>query len=323
MKRFPVPLAIAISLIVVAAACSPATTPTPAAPTATTAPSESATASATASASASSPVVAQVPADQLNFPGKLLVCIDIPYPPQEFFDAQGNPTGSDVDIATEIANRLGLQVQVINSVFDTIILAVNGGKCDIIVSAQNINADRIKAVDMIPYFRAGQSFVVAKGNPKAVKAEADLCGLKIGTESGTTEADYVAGTGDYKGGGGLIKVCSTAGKPAPVSVTYKKDSDALLALTAGQVDVYFADSPVAGFYTVNQPGAFDLAPIPPINSAVEGISVPQAKTGLRDAVMKALLSMINDGKYVEILKRYGVQDGALKATEIVVNKISA
>ena len=52
-----------------------------------------------------------------------------------------------------------------NSVFDTIIPALTGGKCDIILSAQNINPDRLTQVDMIPYFQAGQAFLVQKGNP--------------------------------------------------------------------------------------------------------------------------------------------------------------
>ena len=78
------------------------------------------------------------------------------------------PQGLDIDIGTEIANRLGLKVQFVNSVFDTIIAAVTSGKCDIIISAQNITADRQKQVSMIPYFKAGQSFVAAKGNPKNI-----------------------------------------------------------------------------------------------------------------------------------------------------------
>ena len=68
--------------------------------------------------------VATVPDGLLVFEGKLVICSDIPYPPLEFFDDQGNPTGSDIDIGTEIAKRLGLTVQIENSVFDTIIDAV-------------------------------------------------------------------------------------------------------------------------------------------------------------------------------------------------------
>ena len=132
-----------------------------------------------------------VPAAELVDAGKLTVCSDIPYPPQEFFDANGNPTGSDIDIGAEIAKRLGLDMAVNNTVFDTIIAALQGGKCDIIISAQNITRDRIKQVDMIPYFQAGQSFVVAKGNPKGITATTDLCGKNIAAETGTTEVNYL------------------------------------------------------------------------------------------------------------------------------------
>src|SRR5664280_223575 len=103
--------------------------------------------------------VAQIPAASLAQAGHLLICTDFPYPPQEMFDENGNPAGMDVEIGTEIANRLGLKAQFVNSVFDSIILAVTGGKCDIIISAMNITADRSKQISQIPYFQAGQSFV--------------------------------------------------------------------------------------------------------------------------------------------------------------------
>jgi polar amino acid transport system substrate-binding protein len=244
-----------------------------------------------------------------------VVCSDIPYPPLEFFDDAGNPTGSDIDIATGIAGKLGLTVQIENSVFDTIIAAVTGGKCDIIVSDQNITADRLKAVDMIPYFKAGQSFVVAKGNPKAINATTDLCGKKVAAETGTTEVDYVNGTGDYKGQG-LSKACTDAGKPAIDMKEFPKDTDALAALLGGQVDSYFADTPPAAYHTIQHPDQFDLSGIPALAPAVVGISVPKDKTGLHDAVRAALLSMVADGSYVAILTKYHVQDGALTPADI-------
>jgi len=242
------------------------------------------------------------------------VCSDIPYPPQEFFDANGNPTGSDIDLGAAIATRLGLTETVNNTVFDTIIAALQGGKCDIIISAQNITSDRIKQVDMIPYFQAGQSFVVAKGNPKGITSTDSLCGLNIAAETATTEINYLQGTGDYKGAG-LTQACTKAGKPAINAKEYEKDSDALLALQAGQVDAYFADSPVAGYYTVQHADSFDLAPVPPLEPAREGISVAN-DAGHKDlvtAVQAALVSMINDGTYLTILTKYGVQSGAVTA----------
>jgi polar amino acid transport system substrate-binding protein len=271
-----------------------------------------------ASGSAAGSPVATVPDDQLLFPGKLVVCIDIPYPPQEMFDDQGNPTGSDVDIATEIAKRLGLTVQIENSVFDTIILAITGGKCEVIVSAQNITADRLAQVDMIPYFKAGQSFVVAKGNPKAITKPLDLCGKSVAVESGTTEADYVKGTGDYKGAG-LNKQCADAGQTEVDLKEFQKDSDALLALSAGQVDSYFADSPVAGYYTVQQPDQFELSGVT-VEIANEGISVLKdpAKKDLANGILTALKSMVDDGTYGDILSKYGLEDGAVDASEMEI-----
>jgi polar amino acid transport system substrate-binding protein len=292
------------------AACT-AASPSPSASNAT-----STGASPSAAASAAATPVASVPTDQLSFPGKLLACIDIPYPPQEFFDASGNPTGSDVDIAMEIGNRLGLAPEIVNSFFDTINEALNAGKCDIVVSAQNINADRLKVVDMIPYFQAGQAFVVAKGNPAGIKTELDLCGKKVAAEQGTTEVDYVNGTGDYAGKG-LDQKCAAASKPAVILTQYSKDSDALLALTAGQVESYFADSPTAGYYTVQQPTQFELSGVT-VEVVPEGISIPFAKKGLSAAVAAALKSMMEDGTYASILDKYGLKSYGVDESTVTV-----
>jgi polar amino acid transport system substrate-binding protein len=270
------------------------------------APSSGSSAPATA---APSVATIAVPADQLVFPTKLLICSDIPYPPQEFFDDQGNPIGSDIEIGQEIARRLGLEPVIINSVFDTIIAAVNGGKCDIIISAQNITADRKKQVDMIPYFQAGQSFVVAKGNPDSIKTQQDLCGKAVGAETGTTEVEYLQGSGDYKGKG-LSGLCTKAGKAAIDVKTFAKDSDALLALQGQQVSAYFADSPVAGYYVTQHPDAFELSGLT-LGVAKEGISVSKDKTGVRDSVKRALNAMVADGTYLAILTKWGVQSGTI------------
>jgi polar amino acid transport system substrate-binding protein len=320
--RILIPL-VGIALLV--AACGPAATteaPTAAPPAATeaatTAPTEAMTEAMTAEATSAPTPVASVPADALAQKGRLLVCSDLPYPPLEFFDENGNPTGSDIELAYEIGSRLGLQVQIVNSVFDTIIAAVNSGKCDIIISDQNITADRNKQVSMIPYFQAGQSMLAAKGNPKNVNTPTDLCGESVAAESGTTEADYVQGTGDYAGAG-LTAECTKAGKKAPTLVVTQKDTDALQQLQAGKVTVYFADTPVAAYYVVLQPDLFQLVG-EVIDPAVVGISVPCGQedctdaplTPLGDAVKTALTSMMTDGTYGKILAKWNLQDGALK-----------
>ncbi len=293
-----------------ACTASPSTSPSAAASVApSNPPSVEPSASASTAVSPSPSVIANVPKDQLIFADKLVICSDIPYPPQEFFDDQGVAIGSDIEIGQEIAKRLGLTPDIQNSVYDTIIAAVTGGKCDIIISAQNITADRVKQVDMIPFFQAGQAFVVPKGNTKAIKTQDDLCGKAIAAETGTTEVDFLNGTGDYKGQG-LSAACQKKGLPAITVKEFAKDSDALLALQSAQADAYFADSPVAGYYTVQHPDQFELSGLE-LGVALEGISVPKDKTGLRDAVQQALVSMIDDGAYGSILKKYGDESGAV------------
>jgi polar amino acid transport system substrate-binding protein len=296
------------ALFVVTACAQGATTAPTSGPTAALSPGASESAAPVATQ------VATVPDGQLITAQKLTICSDLPYPPLEYFDDQGNPTGSDIDLGAEIAKRLGLTEAVNNTVFDTIIQALLGGKCDIIISDQNITADRIKQVDMIPYFQAGQAFLVAKGNPGGLQTTMDLCGKKVAAETGTTEIDYVEGTGDYKGQG-LSAACTSAGKAAIDLKQFEKDSDAILALASASVDVYFADYPVVANYANSRPDAFEVSPIPQLAPAIVGISVPNdaGHKGLESAVQTALISMINDGSYLAILQKYKDDAGAITA----------
>ncbi|HVN54896.1 MAG TPA: ABC transporter substrate-binding protein [Anaerolineaceae bacterium] len=343
MKRMSL-FSIFVVLALLAGACSPAATPTPAPTTAPAAPVQPTTASAataypaaqetpaaaaptaypaaTSAPAATQPpaapaVVATIPADKLVQKTKLTFCTDFPYPPQEFFDDNGNPQGMDVEIANEIAKRVGLQAQFVNTVFDSIIAAVSGGKCDVIISAMNITPDRNIKVSMIPYFRAGQSMVVLKGNPKGIKTPLDLCGQSVAAESGTTEAFYLSGT-DVYAGKGLPAECTKAGKQAVILVTTQKDSDALQQLQAGKVAAYFADSPVAGYYTEQHP-EFEIAG-DVIEAIEEGINMPCGQkdctkaplTEVGSAVQAALKSMMDDGTYQKILDKWGLGTGAIK-----------
>jgi ABC-type amino acid transport/signal transduction systems, periplasmic component/domain len=298
----------------VLAACGAAPTAT-AAPAATTAAPAATTAAPTATTAAPTPVATI--ASGLVQNNHLLMCSDIPYPPQEFFDENGDPQGVDIEIGQEIANRLGLKFQVVNSVFDTIIAAVTSGKCDFIISAMNITKDRQVQVSMIPYFEAGQSFVVVKGNPEKISVPTDLCGKAVAVESGTTEASYLQGTDDYAGKG-LAQECTKDGKAAPNVVITQKDTDALQQLQSGKVVAYSTDSPVAGYYVVQHPDLFEVAGqvVEPI---AEGIAVPCGAADctsaplspVGQAIQTAFQSMVTDGTYAKILDKWQLSTGAI------------
>ncbi len=315
-KLFPV-LSCLVLASMLLAACATPTPPPPVTVIETVMVTEPPAAAPTAMPPAPTPVVSVDPT-LLSQKGKLLICSDLPYPPMEFFDENGNPTGSDIEMGTEIANRLGLKAQIVNSVFDTIIAAVTSGKCDIIISDQNITTDRQKQVSMIPYFQAGQSMLAAKGNPLNINVPTDLCGQSVAAESGTTEVDYLQGTGDYKGKG-LSAECTAAGKKVPTVVVTMKDTDALQQLQANKVAVYFADTPVAAYYVVQHPDQFQLVG-QVIEPAMVGISVPCGQadctnaplTPLGQAVQTALKSMMTDGTYGKILDKWNLSSGAIK-----------
>jgi polar amino acid transport system substrate-binding protein len=304
---------------VLATACSsagatPTVAPTPTPPPAT--PTATAMASEMASEAPSAMALPTVPADQLIKAGTLTVCSDTSYPPQESLDENNKAVGSDIDLITALAAKLGLSVEVKTTNFDTIIPALTGGTCDVIVSAQTITDERKAQVDMIPYFAAGQSFVVLKGNPENIKTQDDLCGKTIAAQTGTIEADYVTGGGSgYDQTNGLSPLCVAAGK-APITLkTYTKDTDALQALQSGIVVAHFTDEPVAGYEVAQSNGAFELSPLT-LERGTEGISVTKNHTGLRDAIKAALIAMIDDGSYLQVLTKWGVQSGAVTAADV-------
>jgi polar amino acid transport system substrate-binding protein len=241
------------------------------------------------------------------FPGKLLICSDVNYAPQEFFDPQGIASGADIEIGQEIGRRLGLTVQVVDTLYADIIAAMTAGKCDIILSAQPITAARKKLVDMITYFQAGRSFLVSVGNPQNIKTQQDLCGKVIGAQADSTESDSLNGNGDFDGQG-LSSACTNAGKAKITVKAFPKDADALIALQGGIVDAYLVPSPLAGFHVMEHHDAFELSGLT-LGVVKEGISVSKDHPELRQAVQRALSSMVNDGAYLAILQKWGLETG--------------
>ncbi len=275
--------------------------------------------------SSSTPVPSgAVPADQLIKAGTLTACSDTSYPPQESLDSSNVAVGSDIDLGKEIAKRLNLTLEVKSTTFDSIIPALTGGDCDIIISAQTITAERQAAVDMVPYFAAGQSFVVAKGNPDNIQTIDDLCGKAVAAEKGTIEADHIAGTGSgYDTTSSLDANCKTKGKADITLQVFDADTNALAALSAGTVVAHFTDEPVAGYEVANGGGKFEMVPAMTLERGNEGISVPKTKPALRDAVKGALLAMISDGTYSTILGKWGVQSGAIGAADVNATPLPA
>lgn len=228
--------------------------------------------------------------------GTLSVGSDISYAPQEFYDANQQPTGFDLDLAQAIAKKMGLQYKVTNQGFDGIIPALNAKKFDVIVSAMSITDKRKESISFVPYFSAGEAFVVKKGGSYQPKQPTDLCGHSVAVEKGTAEADEVSA------------VKCPDGK-APNAQVYATDTEASTQISKGSVDVYYTDSPVAAYDVQRKP---DLAQSSDVfATAPEGIGVRKDNTALLNAVQKALNDLKADGEYKSILAKWNVSSGAI------------
>ncbi|MGH2480832.1 MAG: ABC transporter substrate-binding protein, partial [Ktedonobacteraceae bacterium] len=183
-------------------------------------------------------------------PGVLTVGSDTTYPPQEFVDtATGKATGFDVDLITAMATQMGLKVNIVKADFGTIIDSLGAKRYDVVISAVTINATRKAKVDFVPYFSAGESLLVPKGNPRNLTAIGDACGLKIGVQNGTVEQDDTTAAD---------KACKAAGKAGITITALENQTDVVQLLATGRVDATYQDSPVTDYYLSLNPGQFKV-----------------------------------------------------------------
>jgi polar amino acid transport system substrate-binding protein len=231
--------------------------------------------------------------------GTLTFCTDATYPPEEFF--QGTKlVGSDIDIGTDVAKRLGMAAKFQNTGFDGIIAALLAKKCDAIISGMNDTPERRKQIAFVDYISVGQSLMVEKGNPKGIKVLSDLGGKTVSVEVGTTNKAFLdtTSTALKKKGLSAIKI-----------VTFPKDTDAANALKTGRVDAYFGDSPVVAYY-IQRDSSFAFAGSP-VNPILVGIGLRKGDA-LIPKIKKQIAVMYGDGAMSKILARWKMSAVALK-----------
>ncbi len=240
--------------------------------------------------------------------GTINIATDASYAPNEFFDTDGKTIiGMDVDLGNAIAKKLGVKANFQNVTFDNIIPGLAGGKYDLGMSSFTDTKEREQTVDFVTYFSAGESLIVAQGNPKGVTGpDLTLCGLTVAVEKGTTEESEVPA---------LSKKCTDAGKKAVTALSTDDQNAANLALQSGRADVVSADSPVAEYAVKQSGGKFEIAG-KSYETAPYGIAVPKNSGDFAKAIQAALQSLMADGTYKQILEKWGIADGGITTPTI-------
>jgi polar amino acid transport system substrate-binding protein len=250
-------------------------------------------------------LAAMVPA-AIKSKGTLTVGSDTSYAPAEFLGNDGQtPVGYDVDLAKAIGATLGLKVQVQTAEFTGILPAL-GPKYDIGMSSFTINSERLGAVNMVSYFKAGTTWAVQKGNPKKFSLD-DVCGKSIGVQTGTVQEDPDLSDRNKK--------CAAEGKKPIDIVTLKNQTDVTTRLVNGSIDAMTADSPIIGYALTQTNGQLEkLGDV--YDAAPQGIAVAKSDTALADVIQKTVTKLIADGSYKKILEGWGNAEGAITKSEI-------
>ncbi|MDP9467366.1 MAG: transporter substrate-binding domain-containing protein [Chloroflexota bacterium] len=236
--------------------------------------------------------------------GRLTYCTNLRPGRMGFLDENGEPAGVNIELAQEIAVRLGLEAEIRETPFEDLIDDVADGACDMSISSQHITQTRLGRIDMLPYTQGVQHVVVQAGNPAGIVQLTDLCGKILAVQTGSTHVDLVLGQGDHSGAG-IDRDCAAAGQPKVDLLEFDDDADAIEALADGSADAYIGSDTI----TVDRPAEFDLAtPLPPIRN---GIGLPKDHPALQAAVGGVFQAMIDDGTYQAILEQFGVGDNSI------------
>ena len=219
----------------------------------------------------------------------LVMATNATFPPYEYVEGD-EIVGIDPEIAAAIADELGMELQIEDVDFDSIVAGVASGKYDMGMAGMTVDPDRLESVNFSDSYATGiQSIIVKEGSP--IQSVDDLSSsTKIGVQQGTTGAQYAAD--DY-------------GQDAVVN--FNKGADAVQALVTDKVDCVIIDNEPAKSFVEANPGLKILD----TEYAVEDYAICVAKDNdeLLDKINDALAKLKEDGTVDDIINKYIPSDG--------------
>ena len=217
--------------------------------------------------------------------GVLHMATNAAFPPYEMISDNDGFEGIDVEIATEIARKLGLELVVDDMEFGSVITSVQSGKSDIAMAGLTVTEERKQNVDFTTSYATGIQVIIVPEDSDILTVD-DLANDKmIGVQDGTT--GYIYCSDDY----GEDHITS-----------YTNGAMAIEALKGGKVDAVVIDNePARAFVAAN-----DGLKILDTEYIVENyaIGVSKDNPGLCEAVNDALTELIADGTVQMIVDKY-------------------
>ena len=221
--------------------------------------------------------------DAVDTKEKLIMATNAEFPPYEYYEG-GKIVGIDAEIAAAIAEKLGMELEIMDMSFDSILVAVQSGQADMGMAGMTVTEDRLENANFSTSYAEGHQVIIVKEGSD-ITGPADLSGKLIGVQTNTTGDIY--STEEF--GDEYIK-------------RYNKGADAVIALNQGMIDAVLIDlEPAKAFVAANE-GLVVLN----TEYVTEKYAIAFAKenTELLEKVDGALKELIEDGTVQTIVDKY-------------------
>lgn len=216
--------------------------------------------------------------------GVLVMATNAEFPPYEYHEGQ-EIIGIDVDIAKAIAAELGMELEIEDVAFDSIIPEITSGKADIGLAGITVTEDRKVSVDFSDTYAKASQMIIVKEDSEIAGPE-DLKGVVVGVQLGTTGDLYVS---DLEADGTTVE-------------RYNKGFEAVQALSQGKIDAVVIDGEPAKTFVSETEGLKMLDEA--FTEEEYAIAVKKGNTELLDKVNAALASLEEKGTLDEIIGNY-------------------
>ena len=221
----------------------------------------------------------------------LIMATNATFPPYEYKDGE-NFAGIDVEVAQKIAEKLGMELEIQDVEFGSIIAGVQSGKFDIGMAGISVNEDRKKSVNFSDTYATAKQVVIVTED-SAIKSLDDLKGdgsMKFGVQQDTTGEILASDTVENDG----------YGKENVVS--FKAATDTVQALKTGKVDAVIIDNAPAQNF-VNSTDGLKILDGTWLNESY-AIAISKDNNDLLEKVNAALKALTADGTIQSIIDKY-------------------
>ena len=248
--------------------------------------------------------------EQISDDGKLTVATTAGSIPLTFHaDDDRTVIGSEIDLAQLVADKLGLELDIQVTSWENWPLKTRSGDYEVVFSNVGVNDERLELFDFASYRAAYMGFEAQADSELAVEDAEDISGKTVSVGSGTNQEKILLAWNQQ---------LEQDGKEPASLQYYANDADTILALSSGRLDLAIGPYPTAVYRENTRE---DLKVVGKINAGWPSETLVAATTlkdnGLAPVLTDAINATIEDGSYAQVLQRWGMQEEAVPASELI------